>query len=176
MSVFAIEQRHRLTGEMPDWCDADNLHGGQCQLAPLAIVAIIGAAISAIGAIQQGQAAQQQADFQADVQVQQAIRERQIAREQEDDFRRNQSRLQARRRAVLGGSGVQSSTGSPLFASEDFAAETELQALRIRAGGRTRASRLEQQATLTAASGRNARTASFFKAGGSLLSAVGRAQ
>ena len=103
------------------------------------------------------------------VQNQQAQREREIAAAQENDFRRDQSRLMSARRAALGGSGVESNTGSPLFASEDFAGETKLQSLRILSGGEASATRLQQQALLTTAAGNSARTASFFKAGSSLL-------
>lgn len=90
----------------------------------------------------------QQAETQALVLRQQAAQERVTALESEDDFRREQSRLTARRRAILGGSGVAIGSGSPLLVSEDFASEIELQALRLRAGGDLAATRLEQQAEL----------------------------
>lgn len=132
------------------------------------------AAVSAGGAVLQARAANARSKYQSTVQRQQADRERQIAAAQEEDFRRRQSRLMAARRAAGGASGLDTSTGSPLLASEDFAAETELQALRIRSGGETRATRLEQQAALTRAGGRNAQTAGFIGAGSSLLSGAGR--
>jgi hypothetical protein len=131
--------------------------------------ALAAAAVSAAGAIQQGQAAKKQADYQAAVQNQQAQRELEIAASQEQDFRRDQSRLMAQRRAALGASGIDFSTGSPLLASLDFVGEGELQSLRIRSGGQANASRLKQQAELTRAKGKSARTASFFKAGSTLL-------
>jgi hypothetical protein len=142
----------------------------------VATALLIGAAaFSAISAVQQGRAASKQAKFQAQVTDQQAARERQVAAGNEADFRRQQSRLQAQRRAALGASGVKATTGSPLLASGDFAAEVELAALRIREGGDIRATRLEQEAALTRRAGSNAQRAGLFRAGSSLLSGAGRA-
>lgn len=116
---------------------------------------LIGAAASLGGTALQARAANRESKFQSAIQRQQADRERQIAAANEEDFRRQQSRLQAASRAAQGASGTQTGTGSSLLVSEDFAAETELQALRLRAGGETRATRLEQQATLTRRAGRS---------------------
>ena len=136
---------------------------------------IAGAIVSGIGAIRQGQAAQQQADFQSAIMQQQAERERLNAEAAEEDFRRRQSRLLASRRALLGGAGIEAGEGSPLLVSSDFAGETELQALRIRSGGELSATRLEQQAGLERLRGRAARTAGFTRGGALLLSGVGPA-
>ena len=119
-----------------------------------------GTALSALSAISQASA-------QAAVLRQQAEQTRKQAEADEDDFRRRQSRLLAERRAGMGGSGVQQGEGSPLLVAEDFAAETELQALRIRSGGVVRATRLEQQASLT-------RSAGLFRGGSLLLTGLGR--
>jgi len=131
---------------------------------------MVSAGISAVGMIAQGQAAKNQADYKSDVQRQQAKRERQIGKINSEDFRRDQSRLMAKRRAAMGASGVDIGVGSPMLTAEDFEAETELSALRILDGANAGASRLEQQAELTGLAGRNARTGSYFKAGSSLLS------
>jgi len=128
------------------------------------------AVIMAISAIMQGRAAKKQADFQAAINQQQAERERQISAGEEEDFRRQQSRLLAERRAGMGAAGVEAGTGTTLLAPGDFAAETELQALRIRAGGETRSTRLEQQAAVTRAAGRSAERRGYMRAGSSLLS------
>lgn len=139
-----------------------------------AIAAAAGAAVSAVGAIRQGQAAKHQASYSAAVQEQQAEQERRVAAAKERDFRRQQSAEMARRRAVLGTTGVETSTGSPLLQAEDFAAEIELHARRIRAGGEVSATRLEQQAELERAAGKSAATAGYISAGGSLLQGIGR--
>ncbi len=93
----------------------------------------------------------------------------------EEDFRRKQSFILAARRAALGAAGVDPSSGSPLLVSEDFAGEVELQALRIRSGGETTATRLEQQAVLQRFTGRAARRQGFVRGGGLLLSGAGKA-
>lgn len=145
-------------------------------LSSIATAAIIGgAAVSAAGAVAQGNAAAGQAKFQAAVQRQQATHEREIAAGWERDFRRDQSALFAERRARMGATGVEGGTGSALLASEDFAREAELQALRIRAGGDVAATRLRQQAQLTRAGGQAAQAAGFMRAGSSLLTGAGRA-
>ena len=138
------------------------------------IALIASAAVGAVGAIQQGQAAGQQAKIQAGILGQQAAQEKRAAAASEADFRSRQSRLMAQRRAALGASGVQPGTGSPLLVSEDFAGEVELQALRIREGGEIRSTRLQQQAGLQRFAGQQAQTGGFLRGGSLLLSGAGR--
>ena len=126
--------------------------------------------MAAAGAIGGGIDSKNKASFQAADQSQQADREREIAGIQEDDFRRDQSRIAAGSRAAGGQSGVDQSTGSALLAMSDFEAETELNALRIRAGGQTQGQRLDEQAVLTASAGKSAQRRGFIRAGSSLLS------
>ena len=128
------------------------------------------AAVTAVGAVAGGIDADKQASFKAADQRQQGAREKQIAEDQEEDFRRQQSRVAAASRAAGGQSGVDQSTGSPLLAMSDFEAETELNALRIRTGGETQSQRLNEQAVLTAAAGKSAKNRGFIRAGSSLLS------
>jgi len=142
-------------------------------LTTAAMLTIASTAASVIGSMSQASAAQDQADYQATVQRQQATRERQIAESEERDFRKRQSAALALRRAELGGSGVRGTTGTPLIAEEDFMSEAELQAQRIRQGGEVSATRLEQQADLTKAAGRSASQRGFMRAGSSLLTGFG---
>lgn len=151
-------------------------------------LAVAGTATAAVAALQQGQVASNEAKFRSDlarreavIAKQQAERERIIARQNEEDFRRDQSRAMARRRAVLGVSGVDPSSGSPLLTSEDFAGEVELQARRLRSGGEARATRLEQTAGQSLAegrflrrAGREFRTGGALRGGSLLLSGLGR--
>ena len=143
-----------------------------CTGAEIALIA--GAVFSGVGAIQQGQAAKAQGKFQAAILTQQATRDRLQAESDEEDFRRNQSRILAARRAALGASGVEAGAGSPLLVSEDFASEVELQALRIRTGGEVTATRAEQQAVLQSFQGRAASRAGFVRGGSLLLTGVGK--
>lgn len=138
-------------------------------------LALAGAAVSAVGAIRQGKAEANQAEAEAEIARQQAENERTVSRQESEDFRRNQASLFAKRRAILGASGVQTATGSPLLASEDFAAEVELGERRIRAGGELRATRLSQQAGLYDASASNARTGSYLRSGSLLIGGAGQA-
>ena len=150
--------------------------GGKTAAVSLAtIFAGFGAAFQAFNAIQEGQAARQQANLQAQVLRQRAEHERLAAEAKEQDFRRNQARAFGQRRAGLGASGVDPAAGSPLLVSEDFAGEVELAALRIRSGGQVRATRLEQQALLQRFSGRAARRAGFLRGGSLLLTGAGKA-
>ena len=140
-----------------------------------AVLMGIGKAISAISSIVTGISSYQQASLQSKILQQQAATERQKAIAEEEDFRRRQSRVMAARRAALGGAGIDPVAGSPLLASEDFANEVELQARRIRAGGETRATRLEQQAMLDRRSGRSALMGGVFRSGSLLLQGAGKA-
>lgn len=131
---------------------------------------LIAAGISAAGALKEGQAAKASADFQARINDQQAEREKLIAASEESDFRREQSRNFAERRAAMGKGGVSIGEGSPLLAADDFAAEAELNAQRIRSGGDVRSTRLRQEAELARMAGKSAQQRGVMRAGSSLLS------
>lgn len=140
----------------------------------VAILAFASAAVSAVGSIVQGKAAQKQAEAQAEISRQQAERERVVAGEKEGDFRASQRRAAAAVRAAGGARGIDISVGSSLLTAEDFSRQTTRQALRIREGGEIRATRLDQQADLLRAKGRAASTAGIIGAGSSLLSGATR--
>jgi len=143
---------------------------------PLTAKLILAAsALSAVSSISQGRAANKQAEFTAAVGRQHADRTRQISASEEEDFRRRQAQAFGEMRAARGVSGTESGTGSSLLSSQDFAAETELQARRIRAGGETQATRLEQQAELTRRVGRSLQRRGLLRAGASLLSGAAEA-
>ena len=98
----------------------------------------------------------------------QAENERAVSADQERDYRKEQSSELAKRRAAMGASGTEM-TGTPLLAFGDYAAETELQAQRIRESGNIRASRLEQEADLNRLAGKSAMQRGTFRAGAALL-------
>ncbi len=128
-------------------------------------------ALSAVGAVSSGIAAKRAADFNAAIALQQAQRERDIANRNADIFRRQQNALSAAERARRAGAGVLPGTGTPLLVAEAFFDEVLIGEATIRAGGETRATRLEAEAALARFRGRNARTAGFFSAGSTLLTA-----
>lgn len=152
-------------------------------------LSLASAGMKAVGAMQAGKAARKQAEqaatlteFQAQVSDQQAAREREVAAASAGDFARTQSATAASARAAMGASGVRGDTGTPPLAFGDFAAETELQRLRILSGGEVSAQRLEQQAGLQRfeaaglrKAGRNAQRKGMFRAGASLLTGLGTA-
>lgn len=135
----------------------------------LAIMAV-SSGISAIGQIQAGQAAAAQAAFQSRVLHQQAAFARQRAARQEAVFRRDIKQFRGTQRVLLAKAGVRVAEGSPLLLQVETAAQAELEALTIRAGGDITAARLRQEAILQRMRGQSSRTAGFIGAGKSLLS------
>lgn len=139
-------------------------------IATSTMLALGAVGLAAAGSAAGGIDADKQASFKAADQRQQGAREKQIAEDQEEDFRRQQSRVAAANRAAGGQSGVDLSSGSSLLAMSDFESEVELNALRIRAGGDTSQARANTQAALTSAAGTSAKRRGFIRAGSSLLS------
>jgi hypothetical protein len=144
---------------------------GTVALVVGAVAAVVGAGAAIKSGIDQNKAAK----AQSAILRQKADRERLEAAQREEDFRRRQSRILAARRAGLAAQGVEPGEGSPLLTSEDFAGETELQALRIRSGGEVTSTRLEQNANLVLQRGRGSQQAGFARGGSLLLSGAGRA-
>lgn len=144
-------------------------------------------AVSAMGSMQRGEAAEemgearaQAAQRQAEILEAQAAQEREAAAIEEADFRERADRIMGRQRAVIGGSGAQM-TGTPLDVAADTAARAEREALKIRRQGEIRATRTEQEAELTLTEGQFAREAgetrrrgAFMRAGSQILSGAGR--
>lgn len=128
-----------------------------------------GTAVSAIGSIQQGNAAKQAANFNAQVANNNAIAARQNAAANAKRQER-EARLRAgANRAAAGASGIQLS-GSVLDLLEDNAMEEELDRLTILHQGELQASGLESSATLLRAEGSAAQRAGFAGAASTLLS------
>lgn len=148
-------------------------------------VAVAGAVLSAVGAVQRGRAEQaafqsqaQAHELQAQIKEQEAARQAQITAAEEEDFRQQVRRARASQRARTAGAGVDL-TGTPALVAEDLAAEAELQALRIRHGGLTEAERLKQEAALerfgagtATRAGKTARTAGNIRAASLLTSGL----
>ncbi len=129
--------------------------------------------VSAIGSVQQGRAQESAANRQAAITEQQARREREIG---ELDARRREKEnraLMARQRNIMGGSGIDISTGTALLLQADTARDAKFDENLIRAGAETRATRMRQQANETRRSGTSQRNSSYFRAGTTLLSTGG---
>lgn len=138
------------------------------------VIAAVGAGLGAISQISQAKAASNQAKFEAEVAEQQAQRERDIAAREAQDFERDQSKLQARDRALRAASGIDVGSGTPLLVDRDTSTEIELGKKTIESGGAARATRLEQEASLFRTSAKNKQRAGFFKAGNTLLTGAAK--
>lgn len=133
------------------------------------IIGGIGLAVGAAGTITAGIAAKQTAEFNAQVAEQSALRARQVAQAKGTDFRRKTSRQRSTSRTAVVAAGGDPDAGSSLLSFQDFSKEAELDALTIENQGIVQSSRLEQQASLFRAGGKNAKNASFVRAGATLL-------
>jgi hypothetical protein len=150
---------------------------------PVTIAIVASAAVSAVGAIQQGAAAaaqgrsQQQAQqYNAVVKQQNAELARQQAGAREEQQRRGARQILGQQRAALAQAGI-GMTGSALDIEEQSAVRAEMDALTIAYEGELQAKGLlasaQQdlfQGEAALAAGRNAQTASYISAGASLLS------
>ncbi len=136
--------------------------------AVIAGIAIAGAAIGAIGAIRQGQAAQAAAEFNAKVAENNASSAKLQAKEEERRHRIVARKRIGATRAAIGASGI-SLEGSPLDVLEENAANAELDALTIRHAGEVANIDFLNRARVERFKGRQAKTNSFFNAGSTLL-------
>jgi len=156
-----------------------------CEIATLSAVAgIVGTGVSALGAIQQGQAQSQAAKYQAGVDRNNTILAQRAAKdaiergaEAEATQRRKNTVLLARQRAAVASSGIELGTGSPLDILGDTAQFGELDAQTIRSnaereamGDRAKASNFQASAGLNDMKASSASTAGFIGGASSLLS------
>lgn len=133
-----------------------------------ASAAAVGAGVSAIGTIQAGRAQAQMAEYNAQVAERDAEIATTSAAYEEAQFRHEGEELKSVQRARYAKSGV-TMTGTPLLVLEDTAAQIERDALAIRYGGSLEAARATSAASMARFTGKQARTASYYRAGGSLL-------
>lgn len=152
---------------------------------PVTIGVLVAAstAMTAVGTIQQGQAAASQANAQQQAQQYNAIVKKQnaaLARQQagarEEQQRRGARQVLGQQRAALAQAGI-GEGGSALDIEEQSAVRAELDALTIAYEGELQAKGLlasaQQdiyQGEVAAAAGENAKTASYISAGSSILS------
>ncbi len=136
-----------------------------------AIAGLASAVVSGIGSFAASQAQANAAEYNAEMAQQQAERERQIAERDAKDHRRSQSRLLASARARRAGSGV-TYQGSPLLVDEATAAEIELGAQDLLAGGAARAYGYRQEAALSRTRAGGIRRGAYLSAGSTLLTTV----
>lgn len=150
---------------------------------PITIMTVASSAMSAMGAIQQGQAAEAEAQARANalrrdalIKQMQAGVERQQANLREEQQRRQSRGLLGKQRAAVAQAGV-GFGGSALDVMEDSANKAELDALTIRYEGDIRSRGLladaegdRYAAEVAIVKGKNAKKAAYISAGASILS------
>ena len=137
--------------------------------AATTMMMVASAAIAAAGAIQQGKAQKDMADYNSQVAQNEAIAERQKADYEEVAHRRNLKKLEGTQRANIAASG-----GELLDAGDVMdmtTEEAELDALAIRYGGQTAQDAKIAQSNMYKMQGAAAKSAGYFKAGSTLLTA-----
>ena len=161
---------------------------GAAALPIMIATTVLSTAAGVAGSVAQGQAAKQQANYQAAVARNNAIiaerkaadaRERGEVEAQQQRLRTQQ--LIGRQRASAAGRGVQVDEGSALDVTADTAALGELDALTIRSNAEREALGFEAEGRgfqaegeLAQARGRTAQTDALFEAGGTFLSGASR--
>lgn len=134
----------------------------------LAISAIAGTAMSAVGQVQAGQEQKKWSEYNAAVAARDAEASKQAAGYEAGQKRKETERLLGRQRALYGKAGV-TFEGSPLELMEETAAAGELDAMMIEREGKLRGSRYMEEAQLSRMKGRGAARAGMWGAGSSLL-------
>ena len=132
------------------------------------IFGLIGSAFSAVGSIQQGNAAQAAAEYNAQLARQNSVLARQAAAEDERRHRVQSRKQLGAIRTGYGASGV-TVEGSPSDILDESAIIAELDALTIRAKGAQAAGAFESSARVQTQLGKTAKKQSYFGAASSLL-------
>lgn len=149
------------------------LLGAGGSFAWLPTVMTAGTAMSAIGSMQQGQAAKAAAGYNAAMMEQNATVERQQAGAREDAQRRQARQVLGAQRAAFAQSGG-GMGGSAADVMGQSAMNAELDALTLRYEGDLRARGMESQAASERYSGRSSAMAGYMGAAGSILSGAAR--
>lgn len=143
--------------------------------AAVPYIVMVGAAASAYGAVQQGQAAKAASQYNAAINEQNA----QLSREEALENARLQRREEYLRlgavRAAQGKTGGAAGEGSVLDVIGMVAAQGEEERQRILYAGELKARGFNNTSTLDRYSGAQAQKTSYFKAGSELLSGAGNA-
>lgn len=122
---------------------------------------IVMAAIMVVGGIMQGQAAKKQADAEAEILDMQAEQERKQLRRDQDDLSKDQSRTEARQRALLAaGGGI--SDGSDLAVLTETSSQYARMNHRLTDDSTTRSTLLNTKASNTRKAGNDAQRSAIF--------------
>ncbi len=133
-----------------------------------------GAVMSAIGAIQQGQAAKKAADYNSAIATQNSAIARQNAADKAHQADRETYLRLGSIRANQGASGGAAGEGSVLDVIGDVAAQSELEKQHIIYQGELQARGFQNESTLDTFAGETQQNTSYWKAGGELLSGASK--
>lgn len=127
------------------------------------------AAVSAVGAIQQGKAASDAANYNAEIARQNAAQTEAQAEAADQALKRTQEQRMGAAIAEIGAAGVGGSSGSPLDVLTESARQATLDRLTQRYNYRLKALGYRDQADLDAANASNYKTAGYFNANAAVL-------
>jgi hypothetical protein len=131
---------------------------------------VASSAVSAIGALQQGQQQKDYANYQASQAEADAKAERDAAEVHADKIRKAARQQAGQARAAIAGSGVDVGEGTPVDINSSIYGNAEEDAWSTILTGKSKSNQLNAQAEGFRISGDNAETASYFNAAGSALS------
>lgn len=134
------------------------------------VLSVASTAMSVLGSVQQGRQQNDYAQYQADQTRADAVAAQGAAEVQADKVRKAMRMQQSQARASLAASGVDVNSGTSNTINEDIANRGEQDALTALLDGTNQGKRLNSQATGYEISGKNAESAGYSKATGSLLS------
>jgi hypothetical protein len=132
----------------------------------------VAAGISALGAIQQGQARKQEADARAVQTLNEGLYRQDAAQAQAEKIRKAGRAQRGEAKAALAASGVKLGEGTPLEIDKTISTNVEEDALSAILSGKRAMSSATQEASLLQTAGDNAVTNSYFNAAGSVLGAA----
>jgi hypothetical protein len=141
----------------------------------LAAAAIVGAAVSAYGAVKQGQYAKASADYNAEISARDALAAKQKAEYDADTSALKFKQLLGKQRALYAKAGVDITEGSPLLMMSFQAEQAERDKQAILYGGKTQSQSDLDRANLFRMSGANSQTAGYISGGSTFLSGLANA-
>jgi hypothetical protein len=136
------------------------------------VVAVVGTAVSAASAYQQGRYQKAAGKYQAKIAQEDANEALRAGAEEEASFRKKARAQWGSNISNIGTSGI-SMGGSPLLVMSEVAEETEMEALNVRRGSGLQAGRLMSQSSIYESSGKQAYNQGLMRAGGTLMQGAG---
>jgi len=148
------------------WASGEQYESGFCR-EPITIAMVASTAFQAIGAIQQGQAAKAEADYNAQIAEQNAAITRQQTEAAVDKQDRERRLRAGAARAGAGASGIGIESFGDVLSSS--AMQEELDLLTLKSDGLLQERNFKNEATLSRTRGKNAQKQGYMKAASAVL-------